>query len=720
MNLIYVGKRILIFIALLSLIVLSGYVKAESRNGRGGKVKKEIKPPIAKRVKKELIKFGDVRIDNYYWLRNRESSEVIDYLKAENKYLKDSMKHTESMQENIYKEIIGRIVKDDSTVPFKRNGYFYYVRFEKGKEYPIYCRKKGSLDNKEEIILDVNIIARGHKFFNAGGLSVSKDNKLLAYGVDTVSRRRYTIHFKDLVSGKELKDKIKNTTGLIVWANDNKTVFYTTKDKTLRSYKVFKHKLSRESKRDELVYHESDPTFSLACFKTKSDKFIMIMSFSTLTTEYMFLDSSSPDGKFRTIHPRERGLEYSVDHFGENFYIKTNYKAKNFRLVSTPIDKTEKENWKEIIPNRDDVYFSDFDIFRNYLVINERKNALNRLRVIRWSDKSEYYIDFKEEAYQLYTSRNYDFDTDLIRYSYSSMTTPDSEFEFNMKTKKRKLLKQEKVLGGFNSSNYKTERLFATVRDGVKVPISLVYRKDKFKKGKNPLYVYGYGSYGASMSAGFRSSRLSLIDRGFVYAIAHVRGGQEMGRSWYEDGKLLKKKNTFTDFVDCTKFLIDEKYGDPSKVFAMGASAGGLLMGAIVNMRPDMYKGIIAHVPWVDVVTTMLDDTIPLTTSEYDEWGNPNKKEYYDYMLSYSPYDNVKRGAFPAMLVTTGLHDSQVQYWEPAKWVAKIRSLKTDNNPLYLNTNMDAGHGGASGRFRRHKNTALEYAFILDLIGVNK
>ncbi len=711
-------KHIIAFI-LVAVFVTAGIVFAVNGSSGGDKVIKKIEPPVAKRIKKELVKFGDTRIDNYFWLRERENPEVISYLEAENKYLKDSLKHTESMQNELYEEIVNRIVKDDSSVPYRKNGYYYYDRYEKGKEYPIYCRKKGSLKAAEEILLNVNEMAEGHKYYSVRGLSVSEDNKLLAYGVDTVSRRKYTIHFKDLETGKILDDNIKNTTARAVWANDNITVFYSKKDKTLRSFKIFRHKLGNGTEKDKLVFHESDSTFSCYVFKTKSGKYIMIGSDSTLTSEYRFISADNSDENFRIVHPRERGIEYSVEHFGDQFYIRTNYMAKNFRLVSTPVMKTEKENWKELIPDRSDVYLSDFEIFRDYLVLNERKNALNRLRVIKWGDKSEYYIDFREEAYTAYTTQNYDFDTAILRYGYSSMTTPNSVFDYDMNSKSKKLLKEDKVLGGFNRLNYKTERIFAVARDGVKVPISLVYRTDKFKKGENPLYVYAYGSYGASMSAGFRSYRLSLIDRGFVYAIAHIRGGQEMGRHWYEDGKLLKKKNTFTDFIDCTQYLIDQRYGDKEKVFAMGGSAGGLLTGAIYNMRPDLYKGVISHVPFVDVVTTMLDDTIPLTTSEYDEWGNPNIEKYYKYMLSYSPYDNVEKKDYPAMLVTTGLHDSQVQYWEPAKWVAKLRYLKTDKNPLYLSTNMDAGHGGASGRFRRYKETALEIAFILDLLGMN-
>ncbi len=707
---------ILLMLASCGFVMSNNGIDRNTEKGRD-KMGSTFKPPIAKRVKKELIKFGHKRIDNYYWLRNRKNSEVIDYLKSENKYLEKVMKHTEKFQSKLYKEITGRIKKDDSSVPYLDNGYFYYVRYKKGSEYPVYCRKK-TMKSQEEILLDVNKMAEGYKFYNVTGLAVSTNNKLLAFGVDTVSRRKYTIYIKDLVTGKLLKNKIVNTTGRPVWANDNNTIYYSVKDKTLRSYKILKHRIGIDPEKDQIIFHEKDPTFSVYVFKSKSKKYIMIASQSTMTSEFRFLNADTPDGDFSIVHPRERGIEYSVSHFGDHFFIRTNYKAKNFRLVRTSVNKTGKENWEEVIPNRKDVYLSDFELFRNYLVLNEKKYGLNRFRVIKWDDKSEYYIDFGEETYSAYISVNREFTSDNLRYGYSSMTTPNSVFDYDMNNKKKKLLKRDEVLGNFNPENYKTKRFFASAGDETKIPISLVYRKDKFLKGNNPLYIYGYGSYGFSMSASFRSDRLSLLDRGFIFAIAHVRGGQEMGRHWYEDGKLLKKKNTFTDFIDCTRFLLKEGYGNPYKVFAMGGSAGGLLMGAIVNMAPELFSGIIAHVPWVDVVTTMLDDTIPLTTSEYDEWGNPNEKKYYDYMLSYSPYDNVKKGKFPAMLVTTGLHDSQVQYWEPAKWVAKIRYLKTDNNVLLLHTNMDAGHGGASGRFRRYKEKALEYAFIFDLLGI--
>ncbi|MBN2247027.1 MAG: S9 family peptidase, partial [Candidatus Aminicenantes bacterium] len=544
--------------------------------------------------------------------------------------------------------------------------------------------------------------------------------KMLAYGVDTVSRRKYTIYFKNLETGEILADEILNTSGSAAWANDNTTVFYALKDDTLRPFKIFKHVLGTSVSEDVEIYHEEDETFELYVYKTKSNDYMFIASESTLSSEYRFLDADNPNEEFKIIQPRERELEYSVDHFQDKFYILTNLDAKNFRLVATPVDKTTKENWEEIIPHREDVLLQNFEIFKEFLVLSERKSGLTELRVKKWEDASDYYIDFGEETYSAYISINPDFDTEMLRYNYSSLTTPSSVYDYNMNTQEKILLKQQEVLGDFSPENYHAERLYATARDGVKVPISLVYRRDLEKNGDNPLLLYGYGSYGASMNPGFSSDRLSLLDRGFVYALAHIRGGQEMGRDWYEEGKLLKKKNTFTDFIDCAEYLIDQNYSNPDKMFAAGASAGGLLMGAVVNMRPDLWKGVIAGVPWVDVVTTMLDHSIPLTTSEFDEWGNPENKEYYEYMLSYSPYDQVKKQAYPAMLVTTGLHDSQVQYWEPAKWVAKLRDLKTDDNLLLLKTNMEAGHGGVSGRFRQYRETALEYAFMLDLIGITE
>lgn len=677
-------------------------------------------PPKAEKIKKELSIHDDSRIDNYYWLNERENPKVIKYLEDENEYLKNVMKHTEKLQDKLFDEIVGRIKQTDESVPYSDNGFYYYRRFEEGKEYPIYCRKKGNLDAEEEIMLDVNEIAIGHEFCRVVGLRVSEDNRFLSFGVDTVSRRKYTIRFKDLTTGEMLNDEILNTTGWATWANDNKTVFYIIKDFTLRAFKIKKHILGTDPKKDKLVFHEKDVTFSTYIGKTKSKKYLVISSNSTLSTEMRLLDANTPHGKFKIFQPREKDHEYSIDHFENKFYIVTNWKAKNFRLMETKENKTDKKNWKEVIAHRDGVLLKGIDVFKDYLVVSEREKGLRQIRIINQTSKEEYYLDFEEAAYLAYVSTNREFDTVMLRYSYTSMTTPNSTFDYNMKSKEKKLVKQQEVVGNFDPSNYISERLYASARDGVEVPISIVYRKGFTKNGKQHLLLYAYGSYGASMEATFRSDRLSLLDRGFAYAIAHVRGGQEMGRWWYEDGKLMKKKNTFTDFIDCGEFLIKKKYTSTDGLFAMGGSAGGLLMGAIYNMRPDLFKGIVAGVPWVDVITTMLDDSIPLTTSEYDEWGNPNDKEYYDYMLSYSPYDNVEAKEYTAMLVTTGLHDSQVQYFEPAKWVAKLRELKTDSNLLLLHTNMQAGHGGKSGRFKRYRETALEYAFMLDQLGIRK
>jgi len=681
----------------------------------------EIKPPVAKKIKKELTLHGDTRIDDYYWLKERDNPEVIDYLEAENEYLKTVLKHTEPLKEKLYDEIIGRIKQTDMSVPYKEQGYYYYTRYEEAKEYPIYCRKKGSLEAEEEILLNVNEMAEGYKFFHVAGFTVSYDNNLIAYGVDTVSRRKYTIYFKNLKTGEILKDQIPITSGSAAWANDNKTVFYAARDEeTLRPYKIMKHVLGTDVSTDKEIFNEPDVTFNTYVYQSKSKKFIFIVSYHTLYSEYRFLAADNPEGEFKIFQPREKDLLYGIDHYQDKFYIRTNLEAKNFRLMETPIDKTTKENWKEVIPHRKDVLLEQFEVFKDFLVVNERKNGLTNLRIIKWDDQSDHYLDFGEEAYVAYIAHNPEFDTDLLRFGYMSLTTPNSVFDYNMKTKEKELLKQQEVVGDFDPKNYKTERLYATAKDGIKIPISLVYRKGFEKNGDNPCLLYGYGSYGASMDPYFSSIRLSLLDRGFVFAIAHIRGGQEMGRWWYEDGKLLKKKNTFTDFIACAEHLIAEKFTSAEKLFANGASAGGLLMGAVVNMRPDLFKGIIAGVPWVDVITTMLDDSIPLTTAEFDEWGDPKKKEYYDYMLSYSPYDNVEAKDYPAMMVTTGLHDSQVQYFEPAKWVAKLRALKTDNNLIILDTDMTSGHGGASGRFQRYKRTALMYTFMLDQLGIKE
>jgi oligopeptidase B len=680
---------------------------------------KQMNPPIAEKIKKELINLGDTRIDYYYWLNQRENQKVIKYLKDENAYTGEILEDVNDLRQHLFNEIVGRIKQTDESVPYKFRGYYYYSRFETGKEYPVYCRKKDSLDNAEEIILNVNELAKDHNYCNVASLEISPDNHLLAYTVDTFSRRMYTLQIKDLRTGKTYQDAIPNTSGSIAWANDNQTLFYLLKNtETLRPEKVMRHVLGTPETADKLIFHETDETFYPDVFKTKSEKYIIISSSSTISDECRFLDADHPDGEFKIIQPRERNHEYSVEHMGDHFYILTNLQAKNFRLMKTPVNKTGKENWKEVIPYRPDVLLDGLDIFKDYMVLHECKDATPQLQIIRWADKKEHHISFDEEVYTADAGYNPDFESNIFRFNYSSLTTPNSVFDYNMATKERKLMKRQEVIGDFDPARYESKRLFAIASDGTRIPVSVVYKKGVKSDGTNPLLLYGYGSYGISMETSFRSERLSLLDRGFVYAIAHIRGGQEMGRQWYEDGKLLKKKNTFTDFIACAELLIKEKYTTREKLFALGGSAGGLLMGAVTNMRPDLFKGIIAAVPFVDVVTTMLDESIPLTTGEYDEWGNPNEKTYYDYIKSYSPYDNVEAKAYPNILVLTGLHDSQVQYWEPAKWVAKLRVAKTDRNLLLLHTNMDAGHGGASGRFERYKETALVYAFLFKLLGI--
>ena len=675
-------------------------------------------PPIAKVIPKKLKKFGEVRIDNYFWLNDRENPEVIDYLNQENAYYQEKTAHTKDFQTALFEEMKSRIKEDDQSVPYLYNGYYYITRYEKGQDYPIYSRKKESLSAKEEILFNCNEMAKDKPYFQLGALSISPDNKLALFSYDIVGRRIYTIQIKNLETNEILEDKIENVTGSAVWANDNKTIFYSDQDDvTLRSDKIFKHKLGAKQADDVLVYFEEDETFNVEIAKSKSQKYLAIESDSTLTTEYQILDADNPDGEFKIFQKRVRGMEYSISHYGDSFYIMTNKdKAENFKLMKTPVNKTSKANWVEVIAHREDVLLEDIEIFKDFLVVEERENGLNKIRIMPWSGEGEYYLPFESETYTAYTSSNVDFDTDILRYGYQSMTTPSSIIDFNMKTKTKEIKKEQEVLGGkFDKNNYTEERVWATAEDGVKIPISMVYKKGLKKDGSNPLLQYAYGSYGHSMDATFSSTRLTLLDRGFIFAIAHIRGGEDLGRQWYEDGKLLKKKNTFTDFIDCSKFLIAEKYTSPQHLYAEGGSAGGLLMGVVVNNAPELYNGVIAQVAFVDVITTMLDNSIPLTTGEYDEWGNPNVRKYYDYMLSYSPYDNVLPQKYPNMYVSTGLHDSQVQYWEPAKWVAKLRTLKTDNNLLFLDTNMDAGHGGASGRFEAIKELAKEYSFLLDL-----
>lgn len=691
-----------------------------------------ITPPVAQKQEHIFHEHGNKRFDNYFWMRltdeqknaeipDEQTQDVLDYLNAENDYLKKVMKPTEALQDKLYDEMVARLDPNDVSVPVTENGFIYYERYNENEDYPLHCRKS-VIDSVEQIILHGPEMGAGKAYFDIGGYQVSPDNNMIVYGVDTISRRNYTLYFKDLSTGKILEDRIDNTSGYAVWANDNKTVFYTKRDEqTLRDCFIYRHTLGTSASQDVLVFHEKDETFSCDVYHSKSKRFIMIVSYQTMSTEYRFLDANQPNGEFQIVHPRERGLEYSVDDFGNDFYIVTNDQAKNFRLAKTPIKNSNKKNWVEVIPHRDDVMIESIELFQDYLVVTERKNGLAQLRVIRQSDKAEYYIEFTEPVYYAYYHDNLDYNTTKLRYSYSSLTTPFIVYEYDMATKQQKILKQDKVLDkNFKSENYVSERVYAEATDGTMIPISLVYKKGLEKNGNNPMLLYAYGSYGSSTEPYFRMHRLSLLDRGFVFAIAHIRGGQEMGRQWYEDGKLLKKKNTFTDFIDCAEYLIEQKYTSSKHLYAEGGSAGGLLMGAIVNMRPDLWNGIIAAVPFVDVISTMWDETIPLTTGEFDEWGNPKDKTYYDYMLSYSPYDNVERKDYPNMLVTTGYWDSQVQYWEPAKWVAKLREMKTDKNLLLLHCNMDVGHGGASGRYERYREIAMEYAFLFKLEGITE
>ncbi|MDB2493074.1 S9 family peptidase [Flavobacteriaceae bacterium] len=679
--------------------------------------------PLAKQIPKNLTIHDDVRVDEFYWLNDRENPEVIDYLNKENDYYNAHTTHTKEFQTSLFEEMKSRIKEDDSSVPYKYNGYWYITKYEKGKDYPIYTRKKESLEAEEELLFDCNEMAKDHSYFRLVGLNINLNNDLVSYGIDTTGRRQYTLHIKDLKTNTVLKDEISNTTGGSTWANDNKTLFYTKKDETtLRSEAIYKHRLNTDQKSDELIYEETDDTFGVSVYKTKSKKYLVIVSYSTLTTEYQILNANTPDGDFKVFQPRTRGLEYSISHYEDSFYIVSNADgAQNFKLSKTSETQTQKKYWNDVIPHRENVLLEDIEIFKDFLVVSERENGLNQIHIKRWDGSGSYYLPFESETYTAYTTTNIDFDTSVLRYGYQSLTTPSSIIDFDMVTKTKTIKKEQDVLGGkFKKENYTSERLWATAADGTQIPISLIRHVDTEKSSETPLLLYAYGSYGNTIDPYFSTVRLSLLDRGFIFAIAHIRGGEYLGRQWYEDGKLFNKKNTFSDFVDCSKYLIENKYTSAKHQYAMGGSAGGLLMGAVVNLAPELYNGVVAQVPFVDVVTTMLDDSIPLTTGEYDEWGNPNEKDYYEYMKSYSPYDNVTNKLYPNMLVTTGLHDSQVQYWEPAKWVARLRSQNKNTSQLYLKTNMEAGHGGASGRFEALKEVAAEYAFLLDLESIIK
>ena len=674
---------------------------------------------------------GHNRVDDYYWMRltdeqksakksDAQTQKVVDYIDTETDYLNNSLKHTKPLQETLYNEMVGRIKKDDQSVPYFENEYYYYTRYEKKKEYPIHCRKHKDLDNNEEIILDVNILAEGYDYFAIGGMSVSPDNQWLSYGVDTLSRRFYKIYFKHLISGKVLEQTIPNTTGGVAWANDNKTVFYTSKNKvTLLGEKIYRHKAGTDSKLDKLVYEEEDETFYNGVYRSKSGKYIIIYNSSTLVSDYHILSADNPDGQFINFTPRGEKHEYSIQHYKDHFYIISNIDAPNNRLMKTKTGSTEISNWEEVLAHREDVHLLGLEIFKNHMVLSERKDGLRGIRIKNMRTDTDEYIDFEEKTYSAYVSTNEEYNTNILRYSYSSMLTPSSVYDYNMDTKEKKLLKQAEIIGkGYDQNVYDAETIYADSRDGEKIPIYLVYRKDMKKDGPQPLLLYSYGSYGSTSDPYFSSARLSLLDRGMIYALTNVRGSQIYGRKSYEDGKLLKKKNTFYDFIDAGKFLVDQDYTSPDMLLCSGGSAGGLLIGAVVNMEPNLWKGAIAAVPFVDVVTTMLDPSIPLTSNEWDEWGDPRKEDYYQYMLSYSPYDQISDRTYPNILVTSGFFDSQVQYWEPLKYVAKLRDHWIGDNKLYLYMNMDAGHGGKSGRFRIYREISLEYAFLLDLVGI--
>ena len=672
--------------------------------------------PKAKKINKKLTAHGEVRIDPYYWLNERENPEVIQYLEQENAYCDFVMKDTELLQRELFEEMKSRYKEDDESLPYFFKEYWYITRYEKGTEYPVFTRKYQSQENEEELLLDVNILADGHDFYDVGGISISLNNEIMAYSEDITGRRIYTIHIQNLKTKEKLEEKLENTTGRIVWANDNEHFFYIQKNEHLRAYKIYRHRLGTSQEEDILVFHEEDEAFDVSVFKTKSLEYIFIASSSTVSDEHRFIPAADVFAEWRIVQPREEGLEYAVEHYENDFYILTNEGGDyNFKLVKTSVDTPYKENWVEVIPHREEVLLEGFEIFKNYLVLEEREKGLLQLNIFDYKNNTSWYLPFNDPTYTAYIGLNLEFDTEILRYGYTSLTMPSSTYEYNMREKTARLLKQQEVLGGkFLSENYISERVWADSRDGeTKIPISLVYHKDTPKSEKTPLLLYGYGSYGHTVDASFSSVRLSLLDRGFIYAIAHIRGGEYLGRGWYENGKMLKKKNTFYDFIDVAKFLIKENYTSSNHLYAMGGSAGGLLMGVVVNEEPELFNGIVAQVPFVDVVTTMLDESIPLTTGEYDEWGNPNDKEYYEYMKSYSPYDNITEKCYPNILVTTGLHDSQVQYWEPAKWVSKLRDLKKDNNVLIFKTDMTSGHGGASGRFESLKEEALEYAFLL-------
>jgi len=690
-------------------------------------------PPVAPVKPKVFTNFGITRPDNYYWLNQPADPAVLSYLTAENGYYDRQMAGAQALQKKLTAEIKGRIKQDDASEPYRDNGYYYYTRYEFASEYPVYCRKKGSVIGPEEVLLNGDEMGTGQAYFQIGDWAVSDNNQLLAFSVDTVSRRLYTLRFKNLATGKLYPERVANAGGEVVWAADNKSVFYTKKDvTTLLPYQVYRHTLGTDPKGDALVYEEKDNTFNVRVSRTKSRKYIGIELASSLSSEFRYLDANTPTEQFKLFAKREKDHLYEVEHLGDKFYIRTNWMAPNYRLMTTPVNNTAKATWADALTRHPEIFLDNFELFTNYIVLNERKGGLRQLRVVSPKDKQEHYLPFEEAAYTATVGINRELDTPVLRYNYTSLTTPPSVFEYDMSTRVSTLLKEQPVLGNYNKYDYVTERVFVKSRDKAFIPMSIVYKKGTKLDGSAPLLQYAYGSYGLSQDPTFSAARLSLLNRGFVYVLCNIRGGQEMGRQWFEDGRMLHKINSFNDFIDCSEYLTtvhaaadgnapakQQQYTSRDRLFALGGSAGGLLMGAVLNMRPDLYKGVIAAVPFVDVVTTMSDPSIPLTTGEYDQWGNPADEAYFKYMLSYSPYDNVKAQAYPNLLVTTGLHDSQVQYYEPAKWVAKLRATKTDKNLLLLHTDMAAGHGGASGRFKSIDDTARQYAFMLMLLGKN-
>jgi len=677
-------------------------------------------PPRAQKIDHFMSIHGDERNDEYYWLRDdtRQNKAVLDYLNAENEFTAAQLSHTTELQEQLFEEMTARLEPNVESIPVFDNGYWYWSKYEEGKDYPIYIRQKGSLNAPQEVLLDENKRAEGHEFYSLASMKISTNDQLMAIAEDIISRRQYKIRIMNLDTGKFYPEVIENTSGQIVWANDNKTLFYVRKHPTtLLPYQVYRHELGTSPDQDQLIYEEKDTTFYTGIFKTRSDNLIGIGVSSTMSSEYRFVSADKPSDAFDVFLPREADHSYSVDHIGDYFYVKSDYEALNERIWQVADDKVgTKDHWQELVGHRDDTLIQSFELFNDYMVVNERLNGVEKLRIRNYAGELLDEVGFNDAAYDVWFSNNPDPDSRVFRYGYSSMNTPDSVYEYHVDEKVSELKKQDKVIGDFNADQYKSERIMVDARDGKKIPVSIVYRKDRFKKdGTNALLNYAYGSYGSTVDPYFSISRLSLLDRGMVYAISHIRGSKMLGRAWYEDGKKLTKMNTFTDFNDATKALVKRGYGNSKKVYAVGGSAGGLLMGSVINMEPELYHGVIAAVPFVDVVTTMLDESIPLTTGEFDEWGNPKDKAYYDYMLAYSPYDQVKAQNYPHLLVTTGLHDSQVQYWEPAKWVAKLRDMKTDNNRLLLDTDMEVGHGGKSGRYKSYLDRAKQYAFLLDL-----